>query len=731
MRPPILWVTIAFGAGLFAALDGYAGRGALSAGLPVLLGAALLHRRAPLGAAVGIALIAGALWGGAALRERGATCAGTWAGERIARTHAAVVVLRDPVSAKGGAVDGDIVGGSCGGVLKVRWPEQHAARGGATWLVAGRWLGGRPDVDRGIFVARRLRLLDGAPRGRGALRDLIAARSARLFGRRAPLVDALVIARTADLDLAVRERYARAGLAHILSISGLHVGFIAAWLGLVLRVLGLGARTRFWAATTLIAAYCWLLGLPAPATRAAVMLALDGFARLRQRVVAPRGLIAVAALVVLILDPWAVRSVGAWLSVGAVTAVIWAARATEHRSRITRVFAPAVAATLITAPICAYAFGTVAPIGIIANLVAIPLGAVAVPGAIVALLSSSTLLAAGAGLCLALLDAVAAAGAAVPGGHTVMTAGWPAAALWFGVLVVAWWLWRTPRRAGLIAARLAFVGAILSWTALFSAFPRLSDCRCLTVHFLDVGQGDAIALRTPAGRWVLIDGGPRNEARDAGRRVVVPFLRRAGAQRLAAIVATHAHADHVGGLPAVLGALPVENVLEPGEPLGEAPYLEFLAASEASGAHWHAARRGDRLDMDGVRITVLSPDSAWAAETTDPNEESVVLLVEYGRIRLLLTGDAGLPVEARLAGQVGDVDVLKVGHHGSYSATSEAWLDETRPEIAVISVGAHNTYGHPAPDVVARLVAHGVQVHRTDREGTITLESDGQRVWTH
>src|SRR5206468_6340232 len=104
---------------------------------------------------------------------------------------------------------------------------------------------------------------DAHPRGRGGLRDRVAARSARLFGHRAPLVDALVIARTADLDLAVRERYARSGLAHILSISGLHVGFIAAWLGLVLRVLGLGPRPRFWAATTLIAAYCWLLGLPA------------------------------------------------------------------------------------------------------------------------------------------------------------------------------------------------------------------------------------------------------------------------------------------------------------------------------------------------------------------------------------------------------------------------------------------------------------------------------------
>ena len=719
MRPPILWITVTFGAGVFAALNGVDLH--LTAG-GVLFGAAIVVRRAPLSAALGIALVAGGLWGSAALREREATCAGIWARARSEHTRAAIVRLHDPVPAAGGVVQAAVRGEPCGGTLKLRWPEGHAARGGTTWVVGGRWLGS--DAARGIFVVRRTRLLDGTPRGRGALRDQIAARSATLFGSRAPLVDALIIARTAELDPEIRERYSRSGLAHILSISGLHVGFIAAWLGLLLRAIGLGPRARFGAATTLIAAYCWLLGLPAPATRAAVMLALDGLARLRQRVVAPRGIIAVAVLVVLAIDPWAVTSVGAWLSVSAVAAVIWAARATERSPRVIRLLAPAVAATLVTAPICALTFGTVAPVGVLANLVAIPLGAIAVPGVIVALLSSWGLLAAGSGFCLALLDLVAGAAAAVPGGHAVMEAGWRAAALWLGVLAVAWWLWRTPRRPWLMAARVAFIGACISCTALFSAFSRLSDCRCLTVHFLDVGQGDAALLRTPGGHWVLVDGGPRNAK-------LLPLVRRAGAIRLAAVVASHAHADHVGGLPAVLSALPVDFVLEPGEPLGEAPYLEFLATSEASGAQWRAARAGDRLDLDGVRFTVLSPDSAWAAMTTDPNEESVVLLVEYGRVRLLFTGDAGLPVEHRLAGRIGDLDVLKVGHHGSRSATSDAWLDETRPEIAVLSVGARNTYGHPAPEVVARLAAHHVQAHRTDREGTITLESDGQRVWIH
>jgi competence protein ComEC len=726
MRPPILWLTVAFGTGLAAGLDGSAVRSALYAGLPVLLGAAVLRRRAPLGAACGVMLVAGAVWGAAAFRERAATCGGRWSREPGAeRSRAAIVRLRDPAPAAGGVVEGDVRSGPCGGTLRIRWVKGTGARGGTTWLVAGRWLG---SADRGLLVARHTRLLDGMPRGRGALRDWVARRSARLFGARAPLVDALVIARRAELEPEVRERYARSGLAHLLSISGLHVGFIAAWLGLLLRVLGLRPGARFGAATALIAGYCWLLGFPAPATRAALMLALDGAARMRQRVVAPRGLVALAALVVMLLDAWAVRSVGAWLSVAAVAGVIWAGRATAQSRRPVRLLAPAAAATILTAPITAYAFGTVAPVGVLANLVAIPLGAIAVPGIMIALLLSWGLLAAGAGLCLALLDLVARWAAAVPGGHVIVPAGWPAAAVWLGVLAAAWWLWRTPRRRWVMVARLAFIGAILSWTASFAAFRRLSECRCLTVHFLDVGQGDAVALRTPGGRWILIDGGPGIGRRNAGRRVVVPFLRRHGARRVEVVVATHGHADHVGGLPAVLDALPAGIVLEPGEPVGEASYLELLAAVETAGAHWRRARDGDGLELDGVRLQVLSPDSAWAAATFDPNEESVVLLVEYGATRLVFTGDAGVPVERRLAGRVGDVDVLKIGHHGSASATSAAWLDELRPEEAVISVGARNRYGHPAPGVLERLASRAVHVYRTDRLGTITLASDGQRV---
>src|SRR2546426_3599961 len=227
MRPPMLFLTVAFGVGLWAGLDPFVFPGrALPGGalwvvaLPVLALAAWLARRAPLGAAVGIMGVAGMLWGTAAVREREATCAGAWSREQVAgSSKAATVRLADPAPASGGIAEAEVLGGACGGSVRLRWPEDHAARGGTTWVVAGTWTGG-------VLVVRRTRALDLVPHGRGAPRDALAARSTELFGTPAPIVNALVFAPNARLDSDIRERYVRSGLAHLLSISGLHVGFI-------------------------------------------------------------------------------------------------------------------------------------------------------------------------------------------------------------------------------------------------------------------------------------------------------------------------------------------------------------------------------------------------------------------------------------------------------------------------------------------------------------------------
>jgi competence protein ComEC len=246
----------------------------------------------------------------------------------------------------------------------------------------------------------------------------------------------------------------------------------------------------------------------------------------------------------------------------------------------------------------------------------------------------------------------------------------------------------------------------------------------LALHFLDVGQGDGAVLRTPGGRWVLIDAGPRSGQGDAGRRVVAPFLARQGARQLAIVIVSHAHADHLGGIPSVLDRFDAQMILEPGERVADPLYYAFLDELAADAVRWHAARRDERFVLDGVAFTVLHPDPAWQGWGEDVNEDSLVLLVEYGDFQALFAGDAGFPAEAEMRNRTRAVDLLKVGHHGSRGSTSDEWLDSLRPSAAVISVG-RNKYGHPSPPTLARLRRHGVEIWRTDRDGAVTVTTDG------
>jgi competence protein ComEC len=172
--------------------------------------------------------------------------------------------------------------------------------------------------------------------------------------------------------------------------------------------------------------------------------------------------------------------------------------------------------------------------------------------------------------------------------------------------------------------------------------------------------------------------------------------------------------------------LPVGLVLEPGQPVATPLYQEYLGAADRVGVRWHAARAGDTLVIDSVRIVVLHPADAWMRRETDLNENSVVVRVSYRSFDALLTGDAGWPAESALAGRVGPVELLKVGHHGSAGGTRLPWLREVTPRVAVVSAGRGNRYGHPAPEVLARLAGAGIPVYRTDRGGTVTIRSDGR-----
>jgi competence protein ComEC len=259
---------------------------------------------------------------------------------------------------------------------------------------------------------------------------------------------------------------------------------------------------------------------------------------------------------------------------------------------------------------------------------------------------------------------------------------------------------------------------VRAWRALLAALLTLALGLgwALELHFVDVGQGDAVLIRLPDGRAVVYDGGRPADA-------MLGYLRRVGVEEVVLVIASHAHADHIGGLPGILVAYRPGFVLDNGIPHTTATYERFLAAVEASGASLLEPTRRT-ITLGDVRLHVLpSPvRAAWGH-----NDNSVGVIVEYGAFRASLTGDA----EARLFAWwletvpdlLGRVSVHKASHHGSEHGDTDAALARLRPEIVIASAGPGNAYGHPHGAALARYAAAGAVVYRTDRNGTLVVHA--------
>jgi competence ComEA-like helix-hairpin-helix protein len=246
----------------------------------------------------------------------------------------------------------------------------------------------------------------------------------------------------------------------------------------------------------------------------------------------------------------------------------------------------------------------------------------------------------------------------------------------------------------------------------------------LQVDILDVGQGDAILVRTPAGRNILIDGG-------TGSVDIEHLLSGLGVSSLSMVIATHPHADHIGGLDEVITAMPPKVFVDNGQTHTTAAYSTLMQTVEALGVNYVTAENGwSRALDDDIVIEFLGPPSPNISGTrSDLNSNSVITRITHGEQCFLFTGDAEEPTEALLRRRgIEPCNVLKVAHHGSAHSTSREWLWAIKPEIALISCGARNRYGHPAEETLERLAGVGARVYRTDQHGTIHLESDGTSI---
>jgi competence protein ComEC len=627
-------------------------------------------------------------------------------------------------------------------------PGPDAPKAGESVRVLGIWRanpqGKIPDWAGELEALLVEQGMGSGARGLTRWRVDVARRIREVFPRHAALVSALVLARKNGLDADVRDDFARSGTAHLLAISGFHVAVVAGLLLAALRTAGFGRRLTAVAAALGVWGYVGFIGAPDAAVRAAVLLTFVAAGRCLGRPVHSGGALSTAFLVLLALDPAALLRPGFQLSFAGAAGLVIGAGTLEARfdrwmpgSRwrsLRSAVAAGVSATVATMPVAAWHFDRISLMGVPATLVGTPLVAVAIPGIFtafalhLALPAAGAFLAGGVDVLLGVLVSVMDAAAALP--FAVVRADRATlVTILIGMAVTRVLVFG----ARPLRVRYRAAGAAVGIVAVLSASPvirAVASSGSVEVRILDVGQGDAIAILSPAGRWVLVDAGPglppnREDPYDLD---VVRALRRAGVRRLEMLVLTHPDLDHIGGAPPIFETLEVASVGDPGRGRGTGPYLDALRAAEAEPASWVALERGDHLEIDGVTLDVLHPIADIPGDA-DPNDMSVVLLLRYGLFTALLTGDAPARVEEAVGADVGHVDLLKVAHHGSRTSSSERFLREVRPSVSVISAGLRNRYGHPHAEVEARIRRHSEQTLRTDRAGAVRLVARRDGTW--
>lgn len=566
---------------------------------------------------------------------------------------------------------------------------------------------------------------------------------------------ALLLGDRSAVDDAHRTAFASTGLMHLLAVSGLHVLLVGMLVYHLLRslLMRLGWSRRrvnaVRAALTLLLllTYMALTGARPSVVRATLMAALLIGGTLTQRVYASLNALGAAALILLWMRPTALYDPGFQLSFAAVTSIVLfnpkfmslCPGILTHgsvRRFLTQSVTVSAAALLGTTPFLLLHFGFVSGAGLLLNIIAIPLTALALASGILTVATSAlpgvaSLFGAAADLLTQCLLATAYGGAMVFDG----------------------WQWAVPHVSGWVVLFLSVVllvfGGMRQWQPRHGGWAALTSvllvvwipltarplAPTLDILFFDVGQSDAALIRTPDGRHLLVDAGLRTPHANAAEYTIMPHLRYAGIDALDAVLITHPDADHLGGLPTLLEAGVVNAVWDNGETSNRPLYDETIRWIEDRQTSHRTVRESDTLHIgDHTRVVGLGPpSSASSSDVQTSNDRSVVAALQYGSMQILFSGDVEARAEHWLTQTYGSAlrsDVVTVPHHGSPTSSSMAFVNAVAHENthAVISAGRYNQFGFPDSTVVSRWESHAKAVHQTST-GAVWLRTDGDSVW--
>jgi competence protein ComEC len=636
---------------------------------------------------------------------------------------------------------------------------------------------GVPDAERAL--ARRGVTLVGTVKS-GALVDVLAKGSwpdealatARSFARRAisdtvgrwhpqsaAIVAAIVVGDRSSLDDSIQRRLQEAGTYHVIAISGGNIAILAGLIVGGFRVAGRHGRGATASAIAILVVYDAFVGGGASVNRATVMAVLYFGGRLFDQRSPPVNAVAIAAGLLVLANPLSMIDPAFVLTFGATIGILVIVPAFDGKGlpfaarAVTSMFLASAAAEVLLFPIGALLFSRVTFAGLALNFLAIPLMSVAqVAGMVVVPLAVLPWPAAAAAGWVAHVGATGLIWSAnlvrfAPAvTWRVAAPALPACIVYYACVAAAWTGWQRYRtvlgsgetcafRVGRYVSASTAVGAAL-WILIdpHSLFAPRGD-GCLHATFIDVGQGDAAFIVFPLGSTLLVDAGGLgfSSSFDVGERVVAPVIRSVGFRRVGRVALTHGDPDHIGGALSIIREFRPREIWE-GIPV---PRLDALAAlrteAMAVGARWSNVHAGDSITIDGVIVVALHPEREDWERQKVRNDDSLVLELQWQDVSVLLTGDIGRVPEQRIvsARAPARLRVVKVAHHGSLTSSSPAFVEWLKPSIAVVSAGRSNHYGHPVPEVLARYTSAGAQVYRTDRDGAVTVDTDGRSIRVH
>ncbi|MFN1835514.1 DNA internalization-related competence protein ComEC/Rec2 [Balneola sp. MJW-20] len=564
------------------------------------------------------------------------------------------------------------------------------------------------------------------------------------------IAKAMILGYKDDLAREDRTAFARVGLSHIMAVSGLHVGFIIAPFWLVIP--------WFWSSfngktvgliilITILFLYAGITGFSASVLRASIMAGLLTYARLFHKNSNSINLMGAAALVILMIDPEQLFNVGFQLSFSAVMVILTVLPVIQQRLPYelqTRWYAKPFMVMIVSLvvqfglyPLQAYYFGEVSLISPLANALFVPLLGLFVPLAILAVIVGGFFPDAGVLLNYPVLFFL-------KGMHSFVDLSSDWEWVWFsssGASVLLFFLWismilfvSSIEIAGLRWKWLIICLLLINLDAVSGIRQKLMKPE-MKVLFFDVGQGDAALLTTPGGKQVLIDSGVWSPGYNSGRSVILPHLKAEGIEKLDAVILSHPHADHIGGVSDLIREIPVKRIINSGFIYDSELYRNYLSLAGKNEIPVSQVVEGDTISVDpSVLIGVLGPTPEVLAD--DPNQHSVVLKIIYGKTSFLFTGDAGEMQEEHLTTKYDTLlhsEVLKVGHHGSRTSSSSAFLKKVMPNYSVISLGADNKFRHPHNEALLNLYQVSDTVWNTARDRAVELISDGKeikrRIW--